>query len=387
MNSFDYTFGIEEEYFLTRADDCALARQIPEHTWKRAQDEMGAAVTSELLQSQIEIASPIFGDVAEARSTMRSLRTRLDELLGADGLRLMAASTHPLGAWREQLVTEQRRYDQLLSDFRIVGERNLVCGMHVHVAVPPGIDRVQLMNRAMTWLPVFLALSTSSPFWDGRLTGLMSYRQAVYDEWPRSGIPDFFHDQQDYDSLADVMQRAGTIRDGSFFWWAIRPALKYPTLELRIADVCTRLDDAIALAALFRCLIATLVDRPELGARRTTHTRRLIDENRWRCKRDGIAATLIDEATATVVPLRQLVGELMAAVAEQARRLGCQDALDGVATILDSGTSSHAQLRIYNESRARGADCEEALRAVVQWLIEATHRQSDVTVSHERTYA
>src|SRR4051794_22358008 len=253
MSSFEYTFGIEEEYFAAQADDASLAPQVPEEIRKRAREELGESVTSELLQSQIEVASPIFHDVGQARETMFMLRTRLNAMLEEEQLRLVAASTHPLGAWREQLVTEERRYDKVLSDFRIIGERNLVCGMHVHVAVPTGVDRVQLMNRAMAWLPLFLALSTSSPFWDGRLTGLMSYRQAIYDEWPRSGIPDFFQDQRDYDAFVELLQQADAIKDASFLWWVIRPALRYPTLELRIADVCTRLEDGIALASLFRC--------------------------------------------------------------------------------------------------------------------------------------
>src|SRR5262249_48395108 len=152
----------EEEYFLALAADGSLPTSIPETLVKRAREVVGTEVTSELLQSQIEIASPVFHDFPQARQSMMGLRKALSDLLATEGLRLIAASTHPLGAWREQLVTEQRRYDQLLSDFRIVGERNLVCGMHVHVAIPPGQDRVVLMNRLMPWLPVFLALSTSS---------------------------------------------------------------------------------------------------------------------------------------------------------------------------------------------------------------------------------
>ena len=372
MTSFDYTFGIEEEYFATQVADANLATRIPDDVRKRAKQELGDAVTTELLQSQIEIASPIFHDACQAHETMRSLRSRLNQILADADLTLMAASTHPLGAWRDQLVTEHRRYDELLSDFRIVGQRNLVCGMHVHVEVPSEVDRVRIMNRAMHWLPLFLALSASSPFWDRRLTGLMSYRQSIYDEWPRSGIPDFFEDQRDYDGFAAVLQQAGAIKDASFFWWAIRPALKFPTLELRIADACTRLEDAIAVASLFRCLIATLVEQPELGVERSSHTRRLIDENRWRCKRDGIDARVIHPVRNIAIPAREAIREMLALVNEQAERLGCSAALAHIPDILERGTSSHAQLRIYNESRAAGAQTDEALREVVRWLIHAT---------------
>jgi len=372
LNGFEYTFGIEEEFFLARASSGLLATRVPEELLKTARAQLGDCITSELLQSQIEIASPVLGSIDDARSTLRHLRAALSELVAQMGFRLIASSTHPLGAWREQLVTEKPRYDQLISDFRIVGQRNLVCGMHVHVAVPPGIDRVALMNRAMPWLPVFLALSTSSPFWDRRVTGLMSYRQAIYDEWPRSGVPDFFRDEEDYRAFCLTLQRAGAIRDASYFWWAIRPAVRYPTLELRIADVCTRVEDTLAIAALFRCLIAALIADPEAARHYTTHTRRLIDENRWRAKRDGMGAELIDEASGRAWPMRDVLGRMLKFVANEAERLDCAAALRQLDHILEAGTSSHSQLRIYNERRAAGDSRSKALRRVVDWLAQTT---------------
>jgi glutamate---cysteine ligase / carboxylate-amine ligase len=175
VQSFDYSFGIEEEYFLSSSTTGNLVSHAPKRLLNAAKEKLGDSVTAELLQSQIEIASPIFHSIVEAQHAMASMRSTLAELVATMGLRLVAASTHPLGAWREQSVTEKPRYDQLMSDFRIVGQRNLVCGMHVHVAVPEGVDRVALMNRTMRWLPIFLALSTSSPFWDRHITGLLSY--------------------------------------------------------------------------------------------------------------------------------------------------------------------------------------------------------------------
>lgn len=372
MTDFPYTFGIEEEYFLASAGSRNLASRVPKRLLADARAKLGDAVTAELLQSQIEIASPILHDCEEAHSAMRALRRGLAELVATNGLRLIAASTHPLGAWREQLVTEKPRYDELMSDFRIIGQRNLVCGMHVHVAVPPDVDRVALMNRAMPWLPVFLALSTSSPFWNRRITGLLSYRQAVYDEWPRSGIPDFFTDQRDYDAFIALMQGAGAVRDASYFWWAMRPALKYPTLEMRISDVCTRVEDGLAIAALFRCLIATLIEHPESGSTRSTHTRRVIDENRWRAKRDGTSARFIDEASGQAIPLSELLTQLLSFVAEAAGRLHCSPTLERLGQIIAGGTSAHEQLRIYNERRAVGTSNLLALQAVVDWLASTT---------------
>ncbi len=266
--------------------------------------------------------------------------------------------------WQEQLVTEKRRYDKLMADFRIVSQRNLVCGLHIHVAIPDDVDRIDVMNRAMRWLPVFLALSTSSPFWNHRVTGLLSYRQALYDEWPRSGIPDFFRDEADYQAFVDRMQAAGAISDSSQLWWAIRPALRFPTLEMRIADVCTRLEDALAIAALYRALVATLVANPDMGKARSTHTRRLIDENRWRAKRDGIKAEFILETSNEVVPVAKVVGDLIEACSEQIDRLDCGEALAPIERILSEGTSAHQQLKIYNDSRAAGDESVDALLKV-----------------------
>lgn len=370
--AFEHAFGIEEEFFLVDAQTGVLGTPALDPLMDDARARLGDIVTSELLQSQIEIASPILRTHEEAREVMSKTRRTLSEVVAGHGLNIVAASTYPLGVWQEQLVTEKRRYDKLIADFRIVSQRNLVCGLHIHVAVPENVDRVEVMNRAMPWLPAFLALSTSSQFWNHRVTGLLSYRQALYDEWPRSGIPDFFLDEADYQAFADRMQAAGAIGDSSQLWWAIRPALRYPTLEMRIADMCTRLEDALAIAALYRALIATLVANPELGKLRTTHTRRLIDENRWRAKRDGIKAEFILETSNEVVPVAQVVSDLMAACGEQIDRLDCAEALEPIERILSEGTSAHQQLKIYNERRAAGEESSDALLKVVEWVKVAT---------------
>src|SRR5688572_10562859 len=372
METFNFPFGMEEEYFLIDAATGALGTPALEDLMRDARAKLGDVVTSELLQSQIEIASPILHSPDEAREVMFRTRHTLSEVVAEHGLNIIAASTHPFGIWQDQLITEKRRYDQLMSDFRIISQRNLVCSLHIHVGIPEGVDRVEVMNRAMHWLPLFLALSTSSPFWNHRVTGLLSYRQALYDEWPRSGIPDFFLDEADYKAFVDRMQAAGAIADSTHLWWAIRPALLYPTLELRISDVCTRLDDALAIAALYRCLIATLLTNPEMGKARSTHTRRLIDENRWRAKRDGIKAEFILETSNEVVPVADLVATLQTECSEQIDRLKCAAALAPLDRILAEGTSAHQQLKIYNDSRAAGDENPEALAKVIEWLKETT---------------
>lgn len=379
MTHFDYPFGLEEEFFVSHADTGALAVDVGGPLLHDAQSELGDCVTTEMLQSQIEIVSPVFTNVEEAYRRMHELRHGLANVAACRGLNLIAAGTHPLGAWQEQLVADDLRYEQLMADFRIVGHRNLVCGLHVHVSVPSCVDRVELMNRVMRWLPLVLALSTSSPFWNGRVTGLLSYRQALYDEWPRSGIPDFFENELDYASFADRMARAGAIRDSSQLWWAIRPSNRFPTLELRIADACTYLEDSIAIATLFRCLVAATVRRPRAGMRQTTHTRRIIDENRWRAKRDGIRAEFIAEASSDVLSVPEVLESARLFVADEAEHLRCATALESLSAILERGTSAHRQLKIYNDSRAAGASRTEALREVLAWLAHATLQKPPVT--------
>lgn len=372
MTHFHYAFGLEEEFFLSRADTGVLAVDVARLLVDEARGELGDCITSEMLQSQIEIASPIFSHVDEAHYTMGRLRRALGNIAACMGLNIISAGTHPLGVWHEQLVVDELRYEQLMADFRIVGHRNLVCGLHVHVSVPSCVDRVELMNRLMRWLPLLLALSTSSPFWNARITGLLSYRQALYDEWPRSGIPDFFENETDYAAFADRMARAGAIRDSRDLWWAIRPALRYPTLELRIADSCTHVGDSVAIAALFRCLVAATVRHPRFGTRQTTHTRRIIDENRWRAKRDGIHAQFIAEASSEARSVAEVLDDALTFVSDEAQTLQCAQAVESLKGILQRGTSAHRQLRIYNERRAAGLSRREALRHVLAWLETAT---------------
>jgi carboxylate-amine ligase len=372
MKPSDYAFGLEEEFFLSRADTGALATDAAGTLLDEARSALGDCVTSEMLQSQIEITSPIFNHVDEACQRMYSLRQGLANVAACMGLSPIAAGTHPLGVWQDQLIAEDLRYEQLMADFRIVGHRNLVCGLHVHVSIPSCIDRVDLMNRLMRWLPLLLALSTSSPFWNGRVTGLLSYRQALYDEWPRSGIPDFFENEADYAAFADRMTRAGAIQDSSQLWWAIRPALRYPTLELRVTDACTQVEDSVAIAALFRCLVAATVRHPKAGTRHTTHTRRIIDENRWRAKRDGIRAEFIAEGSSEVLCAPDVLQAAREFVCTDAERLECTAALDTLNAVVHRGTSAHRQLKIYNEARTAGASRADALREVLTWLAVAT---------------
>lgn len=375
--SSPYTFGMEEEFFLVSPATRRAPSRVPKAFLQRCRQRFGACIGSELLQSQIELSSPVFDHLAAARTQMARLRLGLAELADSAGLRIVAAGTHPLSAWHQQTQTDRSRYAQIIDDFQMIGRRSLLCGLHVHVAPPAGVDRVALMNRLMRWLPLFLALSASSPFWNRRYTGLLSYRQSAYDEWPRSGIPDFFADEAEYRTFCELLTRAGAIKDASFLWWAIRPAHRYPTLELRIADACTHLEDALALAALFRCLVRAHVRKPELGLARTALTRRIIDENRWRAKRFGPDAGFIDEASGEVVACARVLDAAIELVAEDAHELDCAPALRHLRTIVTRGTSAQQQLALYHRLRSAGSGNTEALRAVIDWLVDTSMAVAD----------
>lgn len=367
-----WTFGIEEEFFLVDPTTRGLATEVPAQFMRSCRRRLGDRVHEEMQKAQVEISTPVLRDSAMARESLAELRTGVLETAVDSGMRALAAGTHPTATWSNQVATDEVRYDRLLDDFQIVGRRNLVCGLHVHVAVPDAVDRVELMNRLMPWVPLFLALSTSSPFWNGQVTGLMSYRQALYDEWPRSGIPDAFADEAQYSDFVDLLSACGAIDDGSYLWWAIRPSSKYPTLELRIADSCTRMEDSLALAAAFRCLVRAHVRQPALGATRSPLTRRLLDENRWRAKRYGTQASFIDEHSRSLVGFPQVLAGFLELVGPDASALRCEAELRHLNTIACLGTSADVQLALYKRERESGKSREQAMGRVVDWLADAS---------------
>jgi carboxylate-amine ligase len=372
MDARDFTFGIEEEFFLVSPVTRNLMARVPKTFLKACRKRLGDVVSPELLQAQVEVSSPVLHGHEQAASLLGDCRRGLGEVSAALGYRLVAAGTHPCAHWSELAPTDKPRYARLIEHFGIVGRRNVLCGLHVHVAVPKGIDRVQVMNRAMRWLPLLLALSTSSPFWNRQRTGLLSYRQAAYDEWPRTGIPDFFRDEADYADFVRVLVDAGAMPDASQLWWAIRPALRFPTLELRITDACTRLEDTLAIAALFRCLVRALVRDPRAGVVEHAHARRIIDENRWRAKRDGLEASFIDDRDGSVATASVWLDRLLAFIRDDARALGAERTLGRLQTLVARGSSAHAQLDVYRRARDAGASRDEALRAVIDWMIVRT---------------
>lgn len=380
----DFTFGIEEEFFLSDLSSRNIANDPPAALFAASRAAFGASVSHELLRSQIELISPVFGDGASAREWLSSSRRRLAGIAEDFGLGLLCAGTHPMAQWREQTATELPRYERLLDDFQIVAQRNLLCGLHVHVAVPAEIDRVHVMNQVMPWLPLLLALSASSPFWERRRTGLMSYRQAVYDEWPRTGIPDFFANERSYRAFVEFMVQTGSLKNESFLWWAIRPSMRYPTLELRIADACPRIEDTLCVAAIFRAMVRQASVEPGLGVARNEMTRLLIEENRWRAKRFGTRATFLHQESR-----RNLSIEDWLAMAEE--RFGAAACAAGddwawvhARDLLRDGGSAERQLRAYAGARREGRTRTRALRDVVDLLMRETMGVYDAAETVER---
>jgi carboxylate-amine ligase len=366
-----YRFGIEEEYFLADATTRGTPRRAV-NTFHASVRARLPGVERELLKSQVEVASPPLTDFAEAREVLAALRSGLAEVGREHGILVLASGTHPLALWLRQAHTEAKRYEELIRDLRILGRRNVVCGMHVHVEVPRPEARVDLMNRLLPFTPTLLALSTSSPFWQGRATGLSGYRLSVFGEMPRTGLPDLFEDEKDYAHYVDVMVRSGAIADSSFLWWTLRPSLKYPTLELRVADACTRLGDTIAIAALYRCLVRLVDRRPELNRRQTGASRAIAAENLWRAQRDGVHAVMVDGVSAETAPFHVHLDGLLELVAEDADALGCTAEVEAVRVIAAEGTSADMQAKVFADARKRGSSEREALQPVVDWLAEAT---------------
>ncbi len=366
------TLGVEEEYLLVDKDTRALAVEPPDDLMKECEDRLGIQVSTELLRSQIEIGTKVCKNVQEVRDELIRLRGTVKEVANKHGLEPIAASTHPFSSWQDQKATPKERYDQLTIEMQGAARRLLICGMHVHVGIEDNELRIDLMNQMSYFLPHLLALSCSSPFWEGRDTGLKSYRLTVFDALPRTGLPERFASYAEYERHVRILMDAGLIEDTTRIWWDLRPSAKFPTLETRIMDVCTRLDDTISLAALLVCTFRMLYRLRLHNQRWRIYTPMLIKENRWRAMRYSFDEGLIDLAKGQVVPFEELLDEMLSLIAEDAEALGCTDEVNDLQHILQRGTSAHRQLKKYELERAAGASNEEALRAVVDKLVKDT---------------
>jgi carboxylate-amine ligase len=368
-------FGIEEEFFLTDLDSGAVARRPPVAFHKAAREVLGDMLAHELLQCQVELKTPILQVSSEALDSLMQGRRRLIDVAGSFGMGVIAAGTHPLAQWRSQVPTSELRYEELLDDFQIIAQRNLLCGLHVHAEVREGVDRIELMNRVMRWLPLLLALSVSSPYWARQDTGLMSYRQAAYDEWPRTGIPRLFANELEYQRYVQTLMRARAISDESYIWWSIRPSSRYPTIELRITDACPRAIDAVCIAELFRVAILQEYLHIARGDTVRLHDgleRLLIEENRWRAKRFGVRAKWLDTESGLNIDLSECLVRLSRHCATAVGELRADWAFDHARRMISEGSSADRQRRIVGEARAAGMTTTRALRRVVDALAQET---------------
>jgi carboxylate-amine ligase len=367
-----FTIGVEEEYLLVDKETRALVIDPPATLMAEAEEKCGTQVTSELLRSQIEIASKVCNGVQELREDLARLRGNIIDVADRHGLAPIAASTHPFSSWTEQKHTRKERYDDLTHEMQAAARRLVICGMHVHVGIDDDELRIDLMNQLSYFLPHLLALSCSSPFWNGRDTGLKSYRLTIFDAMPRTGLPERFASWAEYQRHISILVEAGLIEDSTKIWWDLRPSAKFPTIETRIMDVCTRLDDTIALVSLLVCTVRMLYRLRTRNQRWRIYTPMLIRENRWRAMRYSIDEGMIDLAKGSIVPFEQMIDEMLSLVIEDARALGCEKEISNVRRILSRGTSAHRQLKAYELELASGASVEDSLKAVVDTLIVDT---------------
>src|SRR5215208_2086197 len=367
-----FRFGIEEEYFLVDAETKAIAPTVPAALLAAIKTSTLGRGKGEFLQQQVEVATEPHGDMVKARAELRRLRHMLAAIAAPQGLAILAAGTHPTAAWTEAQQTKADRYDTVMHDLQMIGRRNMLCGLHVHVELPDANARVDVMTRMLPYLPIFIALATSSPFWQSQRTGLRGYRLAAYDELPRTGVPELFRTRMEFEAYVDALVRAGVMPDASFIWWAMRPSTTHPTLELRAPDCCTRLEDTVAITALYRTLARRLFFNSRLNADLTAVSRAIAVENKWRAQRYGIHGTFVDEVRPHGVSLARWLDQVIEEAAGDAATLGCLDEVLHCRAIVTDGTSADAQLAIYRQWRNQGAERDEALVAVSEWLAETT---------------
>ena len=372
MDKPSLTIGIEEEYLLVDRETRDLVQSPDPAFHKACQEDLGGQVTPEFLQCQIEVGSKPVQTPAEARADLAHLRATVSRHATEHGYAIIAASTHPFAHWRDQAQTPKDRYDGLREDLAQNARRLLICGCHVHIAVEDEDLRIDLMNQAKYFLPHMLSLTCSSPFWEGEDTGLASYRLTVFDALPRTGLPDPVQSFSEYQRLVGVLTSAGCFEDASKIWWDIRPSVKFPTVEMRIADICTRIDDAVCIAAIYQSLFAFLLRLKSENQRWRQYPDTLIRENRWRAQRYGISQPMLDLGKGAMVPVPDLIEEIIELVSHEADRMGCLPELLHARKIAEDGTSADRQRQAYSEAIETGADHAEALRAVVDHLIEET---------------
>ncbi|MGH8170435.1 MAG: carboxylate-amine ligase [Steroidobacteraceae bacterium] len=367
-----FTVGIQEEYLLVKRDSRDVDENPPAPLLEECTRRSDGQVNPRFLRSQLEASTRPCRSVAEARAELARLRGILAEVGRGYGCAPIAASTHPFAKATRQITTERAQFFALANEMQGAARRIMICGMRVYVGIDDDDLRVDLMNQLTYFVPHLLALSCSSPFWDGERTGLMSFRMTLLSSLPRTGLPGRFASYAELRRHLDMLVRNGVIEHQGKMWWDVRPGTLHPTLEVRVMDSCTSIDDAAALAALIVSLARRLYRLKLENRSWRLYPNMLIAENRWRAMRYSVDGALLDLARGELVGFPQLVGELIELVREDAAQLGCLRELEHLKTILMRGTSAHRQIRIHEEARAAGASTREALQAVVDFLVKET---------------
>ena len=357
-----YTLGVEEEYMLLDPESFDLVQHIEMVLDAIQGDELASSVNAELMQSVLEIATPVCRTAGDVMRELTTLRGYVSDVARGQGLRVGSAGTHPFSLFERQRITAKDRYHALIDQLQYVARRELIFGMHIHVAVDDPDKAIQVVNGLLPHLAPLLALSASSPFWRGEPTGLASSRQIVFSAFPRSGPPPRFRDYEDYASVVGQLERTGCIADYTHIWWDIRPHPKWGTIEVRICDAVTRLDDAVAIAAYCQALVKQLSERFDAGEEIPSYHRILTSENKWLAARYGLDAPVMDLATGSRIrtPVAKLVRRTLRELEPHARELGSERELEGIAALLGRGNSAERQLRVYNANR----DIVEVVRAI-----------------------
>src|SRR5881394_1297236 len=358
-----FTLGIEEEFQIVDPQTRELRSHVAE-ILEEGKMLLGEQIKPEMIQSMVEVGTGICRNIQEARTDITRLRSVIAGLAEKNGLRIAAASTHPISRWQDQKIFDDERYELLVQELQTVARSLLIFGLHVHVGIPDRERQIHIMNASRYFLPHILALTTSSPFWMGHNTGLKSYRSEIFKQFPRTDIPDHFDSYPGFQRYVDLLIKTGCINDGKKIWWDCRPHPFFPTLEFRICDIPTRVDDTIAIAALFQAIVAKLYKLMERNLGFRLYRRMLIQENKWRAVRYGLQGKMIDFGKNKEVPAVDLIRELLDFVDDVVDELGSRKELEHIHTILERGTSADEQLRVYRETND--------LKAVVDRLIDLT---------------
>ena len=358
-----FTIGVEEEFQIVDPATWELRSHVSQ-LLEAGSRSLGDQMKREMHQSIVEIGTSICGDVHELRAELLRIRSELCAAADRAGLAVVAAGTHPFSSWIDQVISPGERYEHIVEELQQLARSLLIFGLHVHVAAPDRNVAIDLMNAARYFLPHLLALSTSSPFWMGRDTGLKSYRTMIFRRFPRTGVPDHFGSWSEYENYVNLLVQLRCIDNGKKIWWDIRPHPTFGTLEVRVCDVPTRVEDSIALAALIQAIIVKLhkLYTRNMGFR--LYRRALIDENKWRAARWGLDGNLIDFGKKAEMPMRVLALELLDFVDDVVDDLGSRQYVAHVQNILRDGTSADRQLQIYRETGD--------LKAVVRHLARET---------------